>query len=142
MSVANPDPEPRFVYAYADLAGEIIYIGCTNNLHKRDGAHRRLMPWWTADLTMIVLSTHTDECESFLAETAAIRKHQPIHNRHGKHTRIAQSGVPATEWRCAPLDAIWCPLCGHCTCGVGAFRSTCALHRADSAHPRRQEMVA
>lgn len=51
------------------------------------------------------------------------------------------------EWQCTKRDAVWCPLCGDCTCGKNAdakitsLNNACPLHGRESGHPTRAELV-
>lgn len=68
------------VYRCYDAFGELLYIGCTENLNQRIRGHENTSPWWFS-VADIRLEHFTSAMDARRAERAAIRSEHPKFNR-------------------------------------------------------------
>lgn len=77
---AHERPECRQVlYRFYDGDGALLYVGITGHLPTRLEQHRREKPWWDSVAT-VTTESFADRSSVELAERAAIRAEQPLHN--------------------------------------------------------------
>src|SRR5207302_1242409 len=67
------------LYRFFDSAGELLYVGITNDPGRRLGQHRKLKPWWASVGSMTLEHFSTREALED-AEREAIAHERPIHN--------------------------------------------------------------
>ena len=84
------DLRPHYLYRCYDADGLLLYIGCTSNVRRRMGAHRRgdgkskASAWLSACMVRHEVSGPLAGLElARAAETAAIRAESPLFNAHG-----------------------------------------------------------
>lgn len=92
---------PHILYRCFNAAGELLYIGITNDPNNRFNLHASSTPWWT-DVTDIRLDkSFASRWELEEAERAAILAEIPLHNTdhnqnwHTKH----KPALPTPEAR-------------------------------------------
>lgn len=76
------------LYRMFDAAGQLLYVGLTNNPKGRFGNHRDTKDWWDQVSTIKVESFSSRE-ELIAAERTAIGAEKPLHNRIHNRDRIA-----------------------------------------------------
>jgi hypothetical protein len=100
-----PDRElelPHTLYRLRDAAGQLLYVGVTNNLGHRMKQHRRVQTWW-GNVATIEAEIHPNRQAVLAAEDAAILAENPRWNvvRPNLRARGAPSSSP---WEDDPLD--------------------------------------
>lgn len=68
------------LYRQYDAAGDLLYIGITNEWDRRAGEHGRLSPWWS-EVARVTHESFPDRASAMQAEKAAIRSEDPVFNR-------------------------------------------------------------
>lgn len=76
--------KPHFVYRFFDAAGEILYVGCTHNLHKRMVEHACEKPWW-GQVAEVESTEYTNGYDAYFAEWI---DHQESPGRHSRHAGL------------------------------------------------------
>lgn len=71
---------PHDVYRCFDAHGVLLYVGATNSYAQRMCHHRVRTGWW-ADVVVIDREAHPDRDSALRAESAAIFRETPVHNR-------------------------------------------------------------
>lgn len=84
------------VYVVRSTDNLCQYVGYSADLVQRIGKHQRESPWWDSSLT-IIYTVYDNEIAARRAESAAILRLKPVHNR--THT----GGGPRTNSRKATL---------------------------------------
>lgn len=69
------------VYRYFSATGELLYVGCTQNLVARDRAHRKTSSWFPSASRLATEGPY-EESLARAIEKAAIQNEQPQHNQH------------------------------------------------------------
>ena len=72
---------PHYVYQLLSGSGALLYIGCTYNLHKRFGEHRREQPWFPQVAT-IHADLYPDAAQGFAAEAAAHQEQRALYSKN------------------------------------------------------------
>lgn len=67
------------LYRFFDTAGDLLYIGITNDPGRRWGRHAGDKPWWN-EVDRIELERHPDRPTVLLAERDAIKAEYPRYN--------------------------------------------------------------
>lgn len=70
--------DPHVVYTVSNSI-EAVYVGCTNDLDRRLGEHRRRSWWWPLGET-VEATEYPNGSEAFTAERDLIRKLSPVGN--------------------------------------------------------------
>lgn len=73
------------VYRYHSPTGELLYVGSTGDLPARHVAHERAT--WFVDGAVLSVEEHDTKHAARTAESAAILREQPTHNKRGKRAR-------------------------------------------------------
>lgn len=81
MSRMTPAHFPAALYRHFDAAGQLLYVGVTNDIARRTGQHRANSAWFakSAKLTVEWLD---DRAAALMAERRAIIQEKPAHNAH------------------------------------------------------------
>jgi hypothetical protein len=86
-AVATPEPSlddlPHTVYGHVGADGQLLYIGCTIDLHNRTRSHKYSSPWFVDGVTVEILAEDLPREEAFRLEQQLISERQPLHNRVG-----------------------------------------------------------
>lgn len=69
----------HYLYRVYAANSDLIYIGCTSNLHRRL-AHHRTQSWWAYQAERVVAKVYPDKRSARSAEADAIRGEQPRWN--------------------------------------------------------------
>lgn len=92
--------ELHTLYRFYDRAGELLYVGITNNPPRRFGDHRQGKDWW-AQVGSIDMEHHSSRDELRAAERHAIAREAPLYN------------VQWNEARHKGDELVWiCDVCG------------------------------
>lgn len=83
------------VYSIFSAAGELLYVGMTQDIKKRIAEHRRSKDWY-AEAESIMAFEFPDRATAAAAEAEAISELQPIHNQRLREPRV--------EIRTSPFD--------------------------------------
>lgn len=81
LAAHAPDGERTMLYRFYDEAGDLLYVGITDDPHVRWAAHSRKRgnPWW-ARVRVVHTEWHPTRAEAEAAEVVAIRREQPQYN--------------------------------------------------------------
>lgn len=81
VTVIRPSDVPAgfVVYRMYGLKGELIYVGCTNNLARRVREHRCKSPWWP-EVTSMAYDPAESQEDALKAECFLIKTEHPTHN--------------------------------------------------------------
>ncbi len=71
--------QPFTVYRQYDADGVLLYVGCTDNLHRRTVGHRSKSPWWPL-VARIESELLPNFRSAWLAELRAIKNEAPLYN--------------------------------------------------------------
>lgn len=99
------------IYRLYDAAGNLLYVGKTNDFYTRLTFHQR--PWYTGSTASWDIHDLIDHwtivevegrAEAIEAEIAAIHREYPIYNRH-RYSSDIPTGPLASRWRRPSADA-------------------------------------
>lgn len=85
------------LYRFWNAAGQLLYIGITNDAHRRFTSHGKDKPWWP-EVVSITMQKYEDRLTLIQAEMQAIQVEHPIYN-------ITHNGG---------LQDTWQFICPHC----------------------------
>jgi len=114
----------HYVYRCFDADGELLYIGCTQNVARRMSGHRNNRRPRASRALQSLMASHTTEgpfptrAEAEAAEAAAIRAEQPLLNIQSSGSPIWMQNVRLEQYlieRGVPVTACglhYCPDCG------------------------------
>jgi len=89
----NPLRREHFVYRAFDAAGDLLYVGCSNNPERRWAEHRTTSPWWTEQARRFHLSGPYNYDTARRLEREALATEDPKYGmtpeRRSAHTRNA-----------------------------------------------------
>jgi len=72
------------LYRHYNDAGDLLYVGVSNNPYRRSQQHKRKSKWYT-NVSKITLEWFDDRELACKAEAVAIFKEQPINNKAHKY---------------------------------------------------------
>lgn len=92
LAVHEPGGDRTVLYRFYDRAGALLYVGISNEPHRRWAAHERDSDWWGS-----VAVTHTEWYDTRTAaegaEAEAIKRELPTFNRvHGQQPYRYKNG--------------------------------------------------
>ena len=106
----------HYVYRYFDVAGNLLYVGCTNNPHRRELQHRT-SPWHSESASLTV-GEPMSRNDALAEERRAIADESPKYNRYpGIHSPWEPAPPPvgppliATSDVCAALNVSVSTVC-------------------------------
>lgn len=106
------------LYRFYNTAGDLLYVGITNNPPGRFGKHRQEKQWWS-NVARITLEQYETRAELAQAESLAIRAERPIHNVRGNKDAIIQRLVEASPPRGVRVGEVYAFALKDGTCPVG-----------------------
>lgn len=127
-------PTSTGVYAFADVAGRLLYIGKALRLRARVRGHLRggaagFFAGWTREIASVAVRPAESELEALLVEAELIRRWQPPFNQRARlWTRY---GYIVADDRGGPLRVAAEPEPGHCA--YGPFRGWAGIRRTCAA---------
>lgn len=83
MAKEKAEPKPQQVtclYRHFDSSGTLLYVGISTRVLTRIAQHRT-SSHWSDQITRIDVDRHPSWSEAYAAETEAIRKEKPLHNK-------------------------------------------------------------
>jgi predicted GIY-YIG superfamily endonuclease len=95
------DETPTALYRFFSADDALLYVGITGELKARFAQHSTSKPWWP-EVARKMISWYPTRDDAAMAETAAIRDEQPVHNVAG----AVDSKPPRTGFPFAPPDAV------------------------------------
>lgn len=119
------------LYRFFDAAGDLLYIGITNDPSKRFGRHASDKPWWE-EVDRIDLERHPSREAVLAAEAAAIKTERPRYNvRHGGPTSIPDATLPVPpRCACGAPGVVLYVLYRDLVEKAGRWRASCEVHRS------------
>ena len=100
--------QPHALYRFYSDAGQLLYVGITNNPGNRFSQHQADKPWW-GDVSGISIEQYESREEALAAEARAIHVERPLHNikrptvgkrRSSPAPRVTRQLV----WKCETCD--------------------------------------
>ena len=91
---------PHFLYFLWNAAGELLYVGETDNLARRFAEHqrdKRKISWWH-EVARQTFQTYDSRMLAKMAESDAIATMNPRYNERGKTVRSNLSAAHPVEW--------------------------------------------
>lgn len=85
-----------YVYRLRDASGALLYVGLTNNVHRRlylDLNGHAFKPWWV-DVASVDVDTFSDYDDAREAEAHAIATEAPVHNVKAEPRRRTYAPEP------------------------------------------------
>lgn len=71
---------PTYVYFLHGARGELLYIGCSQNLRQRRSEHAVFQRWWARVHSWRLVGPFSTRTAALAYEREQIREHQPPHN--------------------------------------------------------------
>lgn len=98
LAVHEPGGDRTVLYRFYDRAGALLYVGISNDPHRRWAAHERDSEWWDR-IAVTHTEWHASRTAAEGAEAEAIRREMPLFNRvHGQQQyRYKNNRFPATR---------------------------------------------
>ena len=90
------------LYRHFDAAGELLYVGCSNNVIRRTEQHETQSHWFPEVVT-ITVEHFGNGLEALAAEAAAIRDENPKYNVRGKLPDLRQTAKDREDWNSLAL---------------------------------------
>lgn len=78
-------PRTHYVYRVFDASGTPLYVGCSNDVRRRLGEHRRQSCWWPFAAQFVVDSEPQPDAIAWTAERREIRRLKPVFNLGANH---------------------------------------------------------
>lgn len=93
-------PRTHYVYRVFDASGVPLYVGCTNNVRRRLGEHRRHSDWWPFAAQFVVDSEPQPDMPAWTSERSEIHRLTPVFNLGANHAHYRRR-----EYLAAFIDA-------------------------------------
>lgn len=93
--MTGPGIPTTALYRFFDAAGNLLYVGISDNLATRFKWHRENQSWW-GDVATKTIAWYGTRNKAFAAEDYMIKTEFPLHNRQGQ---LAPGESPRTGHR-------------------------------------------
>jgi hypothetical protein len=76
----HSDDAPKALYRHFAASGQLLYVGVSENVERRNAEHARSSPWWK-DVVQSEVEYFGTTIEALAAESRAVAAEAPLHNQ-------------------------------------------------------------